>query len=85
MRGSFSLRPNRRSSCGSNKKFKHCCIALHNERMRWDALEDDLGVKVDEYWKEFYHDRYVNQALAIYTKDIFCDMSYVGDRRIFSD
>ncbi len=53
--------------------------------MRWDALEDDLREKVDEYWKEFYHDRYVNQALAIYTKDIFCDMSDVGDRRIFFD
>lgn len=51
----------------------------------WDALEDDLREKVDEYWKEFYHDRYVNQALAIYTKDIFCDMSDVGDRRIFFD
>ncbi|HYA83419.1 MAG TPA: SEC-C metal-binding domain-containing protein [Candidatus Bathyarchaeia archaeon] len=21
--------------CGSNKKFKHCCIGLHNERTRY--------------------------------------------------
>jgi hypothetical protein len=81
------LRPNRNDSCpcGSNKKFKHCCIELHNERMKWDALEDDLREKVDEYWKEFYHDRYVDQALAIYSKDVSCDMSDVFDRRLFFD
>jgi hypothetical protein len=53
--------------------------------MRWDALEDDLRKKVDEYWEEFYHDRYVNQALAIYSKEVFCDMSEVCDRRLFFD
>ncbi len=53
--------------------------------MRWDALEHDLLEKVDEYWKEFYHDRYVDQALAIYSKDVSCDMSEVFDRRLFFD
>ena len=53
--------------------------------MRWDALEDSLREKVDEYWKEFYHDRYVNQALSIYSKDVFCEMSHVSDRRLFFD
>lgn len=81
------LKPNRNDTCpcGSNKKFKHCCIELHNERMRWDALEDDLREKVDEYWEEFYHDMYVDQALSIYSKDISCDMSDVVDRRLFFD
>ena len=86
-RCSSSLKPKRNDTCtcGSNKKFKHCCIELHNERMRWDALEDSLREKVDEYWKEFYHDRYVDQALSIYSKDVFCEMSHVSDRRLFFD
>ncbi|MGA9318458.1 MAG: SEC-C metal-binding domain-containing protein [Nitrososphaeraceae archaeon] len=81
------MRPNRNDicPCGSNKKFKDCCIELHNERMRWGALEVDLREKVDEYWKEFYHDRYVDQALDIYSKDVSCDMSDVFDRRLFFD
>ena len=81
------MKPNRNDACpcGSNKKFKHCCIELYNERLRWDALEDALREKVDKYWKEFYYDRYVDQAFATYGRDVSCDMSDEGDRRLFID
>ena len=55
------MKPDRNGPCpcGSNKKFKHCSIGLHNERIRWDGLEDSLRNKIDDYSNEFYYDKYM--------------------------
>jgi SEC-C motif len=75
---------NRPCPCGSNKKFKHCCIGLHNERIRWDGLEDSLRNKIDEYWKDFYYNNYIDGAMSIYGEDIeSCED--IPKRRLFFD
>ena len=71
--------------CGSNKKFKHCCIGLHNERTRWDGLEDILRNKIDEYWKEFYYDDYIDSAANIYGDKDIESCEDVAKRRLFFD
>ena len=71
--------------CGSNKKFKHCCIGLHNERTRWDGLEDSLRNKIDEYWKEFYYDNYIDGAANIYGDKDIESCEDVAKRRLFFD
>jgi hypothetical protein len=71
--------------CGSNKKFKHCCIDLHNERVRWDGLEDSLRNKVDEYWKEFYYDNYIDAAMNIYGDKDIESCEDIATRRLFFD
>jgi hypothetical protein len=42
-----------------------CPCGLHNDRIRWDGLEDSLRNKIDEYWKEFYSDKYVDGAMNL--------------------
>ena len=81
------MKPDRNSSCpcGSNKKFKHCCIDLHNERVRWDGLEDSLRNKVDEYWKEFYYDNYIDGAMNIYGDKDIESCEDIATRRLFFD
>ena len=75
---------NRPCPCGSNKKFKHCCIGLHNERIRWDGLEVSLRNKIDEYWKEFYYNNYIDGAMRMYGEDIeSCED--ITKRRLFFD
>jgi hypothetical protein len=71
--------------CGSNKKFKHCCLGLHNERTRWDGLEDSLRNKIDEYWKEFYYDNYIYGAANIYGDKDIESCEDVAKRRLFFD
>ena len=80
------MKPDRNGPCpcGSDKKFKHCCIGLHNERIRWDGLEDSLRNKIDEYWKEFYYDKYIDDAMDIYGKDIE-SCGDISERRLFFD
>jgi hypothetical protein len=81
------MKPDRNGPCpcGSNKKFKHCCIDLHNERARWDRLEDSLRNKVDEYWKEFYYDNYIDDAMNIYGDKDIESCEDVATRRLFFD
>ncbi|MFZ0513463.1 MAG: SEC-C metal-binding domain-containing protein [Candidatus Nitrosopolaris sp.] len=81
------MKPDRNGPCpcGSNKKFKHCCIGLHNERIRWDGLEDSLRNKIDEYWKEFYYDKYIDDAMDIYGKKDIDSCADISERRLFFD
>jgi hypothetical protein len=81
------MKPNRNGPCpcGSNKKFKHCCIDLHNERVRWDRLEDSLRNKIDEYWKEFYYDNYIDGAMNIYGDKDIESCEDIATRRLFFD
>jgi len=81
------MKPDRNAPCpcGSNKKFKHCCIDLHNERVRWDGLEDSLRNKVDEYWKEFYYDNYIDGAMNIYGDKDIESCEDIATRRLFFD
>jgi len=37
--------------CGSGKKYKKCCLQLHNQRKRWEQVEDKLRGS----FKEFYN------------------------------
>ena len=69
----------------SDKKFKHYYIGLHNERIRWDALEDSLINKIDEYWKEFYYDKYIDDAMDIYGKEDIESCADISERRLFFD
>jgi hypothetical protein len=81
------MKPDRNGPCpcGSDKKFKHCCIGLHNERMKWDGLEDNLRNKIDEYWKEFYFDKYIDDAMDIYGKKDIDSCADIRERRLFFD
>ena len=81
------MKPDRNGPCpcGSDKKFKHCCIGLHNERMRWDGLEDSLRNKIDEYWKEFYYDKYIDDAMDIYGNEDIESCGDISERRLFFD
>jgi hypothetical protein len=81
------MKPDRNGPCpcGSNKKFKHCCIGLHNERIRWDGLEDSLRNKIDEYWKEFYYDKYIDGAMNIYGEKDIESCEDISKRRLFFD
>ena len=81
------MKPDRNGPCpcGSDKKFKHCCIGLHNERIRWDGLEDGLRNKIDEYWKEFYYDKYIDDAMDIYDKEDIESCADISERRLFFD
>jgi hypothetical protein len=76
---------NRPCPCGSGKKFKHCCIGLHNERIRWDGLEDSLRNKIDEYWKEFYYDNYIDDAMNMYGDKDIESCEDISTRRLFFD
>jgi len=85
--GCNRMKPNRNGPCpcGSDKKFKHCCIDLYNERIRWDGLEDSLRNKVDEFWKEFYYDKYIEGASNIYGEEDIEGCEDVPKRRLFFD
>jgi SEC-C motif len=76
---------NKPCPCGSSKKFKHCCIGLHNERTRWDGLEDSLRNKIDEYWKEFYYDNYIDGAMNMYGDKDIESCENTSTRRLFFD
>ena len=69
--------------CGSKKKFKYCCIELHQERLKWNSLEKSLRKKVQEFWEKFYRDKYTNDAISCFDKDI--DWNDISDRRLFFD
>jgi len=79
------LNPNRNSpcSCGSKKKFKNCCIELYHERLKWDGLEDKLRKKIQDYWKNFFVDKYTKDAISYFDKDI--DWDDINERRLFFD
>ena len=81
------MKPDRNGPCpcGSDKKFKHCCIGLHNERIRWDGLEDSLRNKIDDYWKEFYYDKYTDDAMDIYGNEDIESCADICERRLFFD
>jgi hypothetical protein len=81
------MKPHRNGPCpcGSNKKFKHCCIALHNERIRWDGLEDSLRNKIDEHWKEFYYHKYIDGAMNLYGDRDIESCEDISKRRLFFD
>ena len=81
------MKPDRNGPCpcGSNKKFKHCCIGLHSERIRWDGLEDSLRNKIDEYWKEFYYDKYMDGAMNLYGEKDIESCEDISRRRLFFD
>jgi len=74
---------NSQCTCGSGKKFKHCCIELYNERLKWNSLEESLRNKIQEYWEKFYHDQYIEDAIATFDKDI--DFKDISERRLFFD
>jgi SEC-C motif len=80
------MKPDRNGPCpcGSDKKFKHCCIGLHNERIRWDGLEDRLRNKIDDYWKEYY-DKYIEGAMYIYGNKDIQSCQDISERRLFFD
>ena len=77
------MKPDRNGPCpcGSDKKFKHCCIGLHNERIRWDGLEDSLRNKIDEYW----NDKYIDGAMNIYGEKDIESCEDISKRRLFFD
>lgn len=70
--------------CGSNKKFKKCCLPLHLKRERWDPLEDDLRFMIEEFFdsERFLEDRL--NAMSLYgTTDE--DLDDVGRQTLFLD
>lgn len=79
------MNPNRNSPCpcGSKKKFKNCCIELYHERLKWNGLEEGLRKKVQDYWEEFYSDKYTKDAISYFDKDI--DWDDINERRLFFD
>ncbi|MER5176615.1 MAG: SEC-C metal-binding domain-containing protein [Candidatus Nitrosocosmicus sp.] len=79
------MNPNRNSPCpcGSKKKFKNCCIELYHERLKWNGLEEGLRKKVQDYWEEFYSDKYTKDAILYFDKDI--DWDDINERRLFFD
>lgn len=70
--------------CGSSKKFKNCCSPLHQERARWDGLEDKLRKRINNFFdsKRFLED--YRNAIYDYGVEIK-DLKDLSERRMFSD
>lgn len=74
---------NSQCPCGSGKKFKHCCIGLYNERLKWNILEENLRNKIQDYWEKFYSKSFLEDAIATFDRDI--DFNDITERRLFFD
>lgn len=70
-------------SCGSGKKFKHCCIDLYNKRQRWNNQEETIRSIVEESFEKYSNDRFIANALATFDKDV--DFEDISERRLFFD
>jgi len=62
----MSVGRNEPCPCGSGRKFKSCCLPLHQKRARWDPLEDRLRERIEDflYSEEFRED--FRNAMLVY-------------------
>jgi SEC-C motif len=79
----LELNRNDPCQCGSGLKYKHCCLKMHQERKRWEGLENNLRESITEYWQEF-HENDLYDAINIYGK-IIDKNTEVTERRLFFD
>ena len=77
----LELNRNDPCQCGSGLKYKHCCLKMHQERKRWEGLENNLRESITEYWQEF-HENDLYDAINIYGK-IIDKNTEVTERRLF--
>ena len=79
----MELNRNDPCQCGSGLKYKHCCLKMHQERKRWEGLENNLRESITDYWQEF-HENDLYDAINIYGK-IIDKNTEVTERRLFFD
>ena len=79
----MELNRNDPCQCGSGLKYKHCCLKTHQERKRWEGLENNLRESITEYWQEF-HENDLYDAINIYGK-IIDKNTEITERRLFFD
>ncbi|HEX2408205.1 MAG TPA: SEC-C metal-binding domain-containing protein [Nitrososphaeraceae archaeon] len=79
----MELNRNDPCQCGSGLKYKHCCLKMHQERKRWEGLENNLRESITEYWQEF-HENDLYDAINIYGK-IIDKNTPETERRLFFD
>ena len=79
----MELNRNDPCQCGSGLKYKHCCLKTHQERKRWEGLENNLRESITDYWQEF-HENDLYDAINIYGK-IIDKNTEVTERRLFFD
>lgn len=62
----MSVGRNEPCPCGSGRKFKSCCLALHQKRARWDPLEDRLRGMIQDFFdtEELLED--FSNAMSVY-------------------
>ena len=79
----MELNRNDPCQCGSGLKYKHCCLKMHQERKRWEGLENNLRELITEYWQTFHEEDLYN-AINLYGKVIDRNTE-VAERRLFFD
>ena len=67
--------------CGSGKKYKKCCLQLHNQRKRWEQVEDKLRGS----FKEFYNSDRFSLELEYAKKQFGISIEGLSDERLFYD
>lgn len=79
----MELNRNDPCQCDSGLKYKHCCLKMHQERKKWEELENNLRESITEYWQEF-HTQDLYNAINLYGKAIDRNTE-VAERRLFFD
>src|SRR5712691_10039743 len=69
--------------CGSGRKYKICCLPLHQERMRWEPLEDRVRALVVEFVHDERLDEDLERASSLFGFDR--GTADLPDERLFYD